>query len=94
MGYQQPIKSAVLAPPVEPPPERLKLPEIANYGKGPAKSQEAHRVLRTKHTRQPNDAHELFRIPVATTMDYGKKNAGHEGEKYNPMRHVSIVTHP
>ena len=72
LGYQQPIKSAVLSPPVAPPPERLKLPEIENYGKGARKSQEAHRLLRTKHTRQPNDAHELYRVPVATTMDYGE----------------------
>ena len=71
LGYQQPIKSEVLDSPIPPPPERLKLPEIGGYGKGPANSQETHRVLRTKHTRQPNDAHEIYRVPIATTMDYG-----------------------
>jgi hypothetical protein len=34
LGYQQPIKSFVLAPPLPPAPEKFTLPEIKGYGKG------------------------------------------------------------
>lgn len=71
LGYQQPIKSFVLAPPLPPAPEKFTLPEIKGYGKGPQASYDKHRTLMTKHTRKPSDAHELFRVPVVTSSDLG-----------------------